>query len=196
MHCGFCGKDELQSITETEHFQYRGNPLEVAGYTYSVCAACGEEIVTPDQMKLNQRLVADAKRRADGFLASAEIRQLRDQLGLSQADAGKVFGGGPNAFYKYENGEVMQSQAVDRLMVLARDDFNTYQRLRAMAGLPELAGRAEQVFAITARSDALLRVIDAVSPPLDVTAQRFLAAVLGETRQMINNVQIPASWVH
>lgn len=194
MHCGFCGKDELQSVTETEHFQYRDKSLEVDGYSYSVCAACGEEVVTPDQMKINQRLVADAKRRADGFLASAEIRQLRDRLALSQADAGKVFGGGPNAFYKYENGEVMQSQAVDRLMVLARDDFNTYQRLRALAGLPELVGRAEQVFVTTARSDTRA-VIDALSQPLDqdtVTVQRFLATVSGQT----NNVQIPANWVH
>ncbi|EQD28578.1 transcriptional regulator, Cro/CI family [mine drainage metagenome] len=167
MHCGFCGKGELQSVAGTERLEYRGQPLKVGGYTYSVCKACSEEVVTPEQMKINQRLVADAKRGVDGFLTSTEIRQLRDRLGLSQADAGKVFGGGPNAFYKYENGEVMQSQALDRLMVLARDDDRTYQRLRGMAGLqniPVAPTTQTRVVLIAIRSDALNCAIDPDKP--------------------------------
>lgn len=196
MHCGFCGKDDLRGVTETEHFEYRGRPLEVGGYTYSVCAACGEEVVTPEQMKLNQRLVADAKRRVDGFLTSTEIRQLREQLGLSQVDAGKVFGGGPNAFYKYENGEVMQSQALDRLMLLARDNEWAYQRLRAIAGLQEMrAAEATQtkVFVITPHGGGPVRVIDADRPVGALDIQALLGAVSNQTKSLVENVQISGS---
>lgn len=198
MHCGFCGKDELRGVTDTEHFEYRGRPLEVAGYTYSVCKACGEEVVTSEQMKLNQRLVADAKRRVDGFLTSTEIRQLRERLGLSQVDAGRVFGGGPNAFYKYENGEVMQSQALDRLMLLARDNVWAYQRLRAIAGLQEMrAAEATQtmVFVITPHGGGPVRVIDADRPvgAPDIVAQAFLGAVSNQTKSLVENVQFSGS---
>ena len=41
-----------------------------------------------------------------------EIRAIRETLGLSQAEAGKVIGGGPRAFTKYEAGAVKPSAAV------------------------------------------------------------------------------------
>ena len=196
MHCGFCGKGKLRGVTQTEHFEYRGRPLEVAGYTYSICEACSEEVVTPEQMKCNQRLVADAKRRLDGFLTSTEIRQLRVQLGLSQIDAGKVFGGGTNAFYKYENGEVMQSQALDRLMVLARDDARAYQRLRDMAGLQEPRPAATQttVVVITPHGSEPVRVTGAASPfsAPHFVQQALLGAVPNQTKYSHNNEQLPA----
>ena len=200
MHCGFCGKDELRGVTGTEHFEYRGRPLEVAGYTYSVCKACKEEVVTPEQMKCNQRLVADAKRRVDGFLTSAEIRHLRESLGLSQVDAGKVFGGGPNAFYKYENGEVMQSQALDRLMLLARDSAWDYQRLRAMAGFQEIRPAATQtkVVAITPHGGGPARVTDAdrfFGAP-DFVQQALLGAVPNQTGTYLYENEQLSTLVH
>ena len=43
------------------------------------------------------------------------------QLGLSQREAGRIIGGGPNAFQKYESGEILASRAVSNLLqVLAR----------------------------------------------------------------------------
>jgi len=59
-----------------------------------------------------------AKRRADGLLSPEEIRHAREALGLTQHKAAEVFGGGRNAFSKYERGEVAQSVAMDRLIRL------------------------------------------------------------------------------
>ena len=39
----------------------------------------------------------------DEKLLPKEIRAIRESLGLSQVEAGKVIGGGPRAFTKYEN---------------------------------------------------------------------------------------------
>lgn len=45
-------------------------------------------------------------------------RRARRTLGLSQEEAARLFGGGRNAFSKYERGEVAQSVAMDRLIRL------------------------------------------------------------------------------
>jgi DNA-binding transcriptional regulator YiaG len=39
-------------------------------------------------------------------LSPADIRRIREKLGLSQAEAGELLGGGPRAFTKYENGTI------------------------------------------------------------------------------------------
>lgn len=200
MHCGFCGKGELQSVAEIEFFEYRGQTLKVAGYTYSICRTCSKEVVTPEQMKINQRLVADAKRSVDGFLTSNEIRRLRERLGLSQVDAGKVFGGGPNAFYKYESGEVTQSLALDRLMMLARDDDKTYQRLRGMAGfqnVPAAPTTQTRVVLIPIRSDAPNCAIDPDKPiAANVISAQALSGVFNQPPSSVENTFSAHTRVH
>lgn len=93
------------------------------------------------QVRRNHARVVDARRRADGLLTGREIRALRKSLGLSQKDASEVFGGGTNAFSKYERGEVVQSVAMDRLLrLVARyplllDDLRGHPGVSSSAGL-------------------------------------------------------------
>jgi len=76
----------------------------------------GADPVLAAQAKRNQVRFADAKRAIDGLLSSADIRKARRYLGLTQHAASSVFGGGLNAFPKYERGEVIQSEAMDKLI--------------------------------------------------------------------------------
>jgi putative zinc finger/helix-turn-helix YgiT family protein len=62
----------------------------------------------------------DSKRLSMGYLVSQEIVNLRNSLNLTQAQAAKAFGGGLNAFSKYERGEVIQSGSMDKLMRMVR----------------------------------------------------------------------------
>jgi len=83
---------------------------------YSLCNKCGADPVLVEQAKRNQVRFSDAKREIDGLLSSADIRKARRYLGLTQHAASSVFGGGLNAFSKYERGEVIQSKAMDKLI--------------------------------------------------------------------------------
>jgi len=65
-------------------------------------------------------------------LSPEEIRTIREGLGLSQAEAGDLLGGGPRAFTKYESGAVKPAAAVVSLLRLL--DANP-------AALNTLAGR-------------------------------------------------------
>src|SRR3546814_19438580 len=47
------------------------------------------------------------------------IRAARQAVGVSQRRAGKIFGGGPTAFYKYETAKAVPSEGMARLLRLA-----------------------------------------------------------------------------
>ena len=76
----------------------------------------------------------------DGALAAEmapeEIRAIRKQLGLSQAEAGELLGGGPRAFTKYEAGAVKPAAAVVTLLHLLERDPTTIRQLQAIKSLP------------------------------------------------------------
>jgi HTH-type transcriptional regulator/antitoxin MqsA len=46
----------------------------------------------------------------------AFIRKTRKKLKLDQQEAAEIFGGGPNAFSRYENGKTRPSQALVQLL--------------------------------------------------------------------------------
>lgn len=75
------------------------------------------------------------KKEVDGLLTGAEVHALREKLGLSQAEAAQVFGGGPVAFSKYENDDVAQSEAMDKLLRLAAELPGVFELLSRRAGL-------------------------------------------------------------
>jgi HTH-type transcriptional regulator/antitoxin MqsA len=91
-------------------------PLKVEGLQGMRCANCGADPVLTPQIRANQILIADAKRASDGLLSGAQIRELRERLGLSQSRAAEIFGGGVTAFSKYERGQVVQSAVMDKML--------------------------------------------------------------------------------
>ena len=55
-------------------------------------------------------------------MAPEEIRAVREQLGLSQTEAGELLGGGPRAFTKYETGTIKPSASVINLLRVLQAD--------------------------------------------------------------------------
>ncbi|RWU12481.1 type II toxin-antitoxin system MqsA family antitoxin [Xanthomonas phaseoli] len=114
--CPACEKGRLEARTGSETIQYGDDQIHVEGIQFSECDLCGEEVVLPIQSKANALLYADAKKIVDGMLACAEIKIFREKWRLSQHDAAAIFGGGKNAFSKYERGEIIHSKSMDLLM--------------------------------------------------------------------------------
>jgi HTH-type transcriptional regulator / antitoxin MqsA len=116
--CPMCEAGELEMITYCDTFQHHGSELVVSGLEGYQCPTCGSDPVFEDQIRRNHSRIVDARRRVDGLLTGTEIRALRERLHLTQKDASERFGGGANAFSKYERGDVVQSVAMDRLLRL------------------------------------------------------------------------------
>ena len=107
---------EPKKANETYH--YKGQPFTLSDIQYSVCRKCEFEVVLPQQTRRNEARVRDEHRRIDGLLTGQEIKAIRKRLCLSQAQAAELMGGGANAFSKYERGEVMQSVAMNQLLLV------------------------------------------------------------------------------
>ena len=134
MKCLICEVGNLIPARRTEALQYKNRVLNVQGFWVSNCDQCGACLVNPSQAKANQRLMADAERQADGVLVGDAIKAVRELMGLNRSEASKVFGGGPNAFSKYERGEIHPSEAVNKLLLLARDIPAVRSKLLINAG--------------------------------------------------------------
>ena len=63
-------------------------------------------------------------------ISPEEIRAIRTDLGLSQVEAGKLLGGGPRAFTKYEAGTVKPAASVVALLRVLEADPNMIHVLR------------------------------------------------------------------
>lgn len=132
--CAECGSSEFKAFAEADEFQRNGQSY-IVDVEYSICNQCGDEVIFSEQIKRNDCLVRDAWRKIDGLLTAQEIVDLRNKLGLTQQDAAKVFGGGINAFSKYERSEVIQSVAMDKLMRAALVFPELFLWLKQQAGL-------------------------------------------------------------
>jgi HTH-type transcriptional regulator/antitoxin MqsA len=113
--CKKCHDGEMVLKTENEELHYRGKPL-VVPLAYHECNSCGFDIVSYELMVERNAIVKEAKRKADGLYSPEGIAAARKRLKLTQAEAADFFGGGRNAFSKYERGEVTQGLALDKLM--------------------------------------------------------------------------------
>lgn len=90
-------------------------------------------------------------------LSPADISAIRLDLALSPAEAGRIFGGGPKAFHKYENGSIKPSQALCRLLLVAHMRPSILELLRGRlaldhAGIERRSSNAEKDQAFFARS--------------------------------------------
>ena len=135
MLCPQCETGQLQPSTFEDDFNHGDGTLHIGDLECYVCDSCGADPVFTNQIRRNQLKITDAKRRHSGLLGGREIRELREQLDLSQQAAFEIFGGGANAFSKYERGEVMQSVAMDRLMKCAAYVPGVLDFLRYEAGM-------------------------------------------------------------
>jgi len=115
--CLACGQGQLAEKTEYNQTEIYGQTLSVP-LRYSVCNHCGAELTSASQSQANKRAMQAAEKQALGLLGGDAIRAFRKQFGLSQQEAAQLFGGGKVGFSRYENDDIVQSQAMDSLLRL------------------------------------------------------------------------------
>jgi HTH-type transcriptional regulator/antitoxin MqsA len=131
--CPLCEGGTLCEHKGFEEQEYRGQTGNIA-FVYSECAVCGSEQANAAQARANKRAMLAFKKEVDGLLTGQEVRAFRKQHHLTQAQAAAIFGGGPVAFSKYESDDVMQSEAMDKLLRVARHIPDALSWLTQRAG--------------------------------------------------------------
>lgn len=67
-------------------------------------------------MQVSDAALKQLKIEAKKLLSPDEVKRIRTKIGLTQQQAGAIIGGGPNAFQKYEAGEVTVSKGISNLL--------------------------------------------------------------------------------
>lgn len=117
MKCPVCGAAELVRDTRDVPFTYKGEATVIPAVTGDFCPACAESVLDMVESRRFGNLVGDFIKQVNativdpGFIAS-----VRKKLALDQREAAEIFGGGVNAFSRYENGKTKPPLALVKLL--------------------------------------------------------------------------------
>ena len=122
MKCPVCGSAELSHETRDMPFSYKGQTTVITGVTGDFCPHCSESILDMDEShRVMHEMQVFTKQINATIIDPSFITQVRKQLKLDQREAAEIFGGGVNAFSRYENGKTKPPLALVKLLkVLAR----------------------------------------------------------------------------
>lgn len=115
-NCPICN-GKLNKKTHKKNMLYKNKNLTIE-MTGDYCDECKEGFYNEEEQSLITNRILLAKRKADNLLTPEHVRRIRKKVKLTQKEAQEIFGGGVNAFSKYERAEVTQPRATDILLRL------------------------------------------------------------------------------
>ena len=116
MKCPNCGAAELVRDTRDIPYTYKGETTVFAGVAGEWCPACGEAVFDAAASRaVSADMKAFAKQVNAAIVDPAFISAVRKKLRLDQQEAAEIFGGGVNAFSRYENGKTKPPLALVKL---------------------------------------------------------------------------------
>jgi len=107
----------LKQIDKT--ISFKGENLDIKFEEY-VCEDCELHVGTVEQTAVIQNLIADAYREKVGLLTGHEIREKREELGISQKELAKRAGVGIASIKRWEKG-IIQTKSMNAALRLAFD---------------------------------------------------------------------------
>ncbi|UXJ53831.1 type II toxin-antitoxin system MqsA family antitoxin [Pseudomonas citronellolis] len=117
MKCPLCGGAELLHETRDLPYAYKGESTLITGVRGEFCPACGEAVLDADESaRVSAQMLAFNKRVNASMVDPGFIAAVRKKLALDQREAAEIFGGGVNAFSRYENGKTRPPLALVKLL--------------------------------------------------------------------------------
>jgi HTH-type transcriptional regulator / antitoxin MqsA len=115
--CGHCGGVVRHFARESFVAELKGRSATAQGLSGWRCTVCNETEFDAESAaryaKAGDDLLSEERARL-----ALEIKRIRTVLRLTQLQAGRITGGGPNAFSRYERGEAKPMPAVLNLLRL------------------------------------------------------------------------------
>ncbi|MGA2249720.1 type II toxin-antitoxin system MqsA family antitoxin [Terracidiphilus sp.] len=116
MKCPVCGAAELVHDTRNIPFSYKGETA-ILKTTGDFCPACGESIHDREDSERVMHEMRHFVRQVNSAIVDpAFIARVRRKLDLDQRQAAEIFGGGVNAFSRYENGKTKPPLSLIKLL--------------------------------------------------------------------------------
>ena len=133
MKCPSCGGAELIQDTRDVPYSYKGESVAVPGVSGQFCPVCGEVLLDGVEGDRYVRLLSDFRREVNAKQVDpAYIASVRKKLKLNQREASELFGGGVNAFSRYETGKTQPPLALVKLFKLLDSHPELLDEVRAV----------------------------------------------------------------
>jgi HTH-type transcriptional regulator / antitoxin MqsA len=117
MKCPSCGGAELTHATRDTPYIYKGEATTIPAVTGGFCSACGEVVLDRENGDRYAELIKLFQRQVNAAYVDPEyIVKVRKKLDLDQRQAAEIFGGGVNAFSRYESGNTKPPLALVKLL--------------------------------------------------------------------------------
>ena len=117
MRCPVCGGAELIRDTRDLPYAYKGETTVISAVTGDFCPVCAESVLdAAESERVMSEMRAFSKQVNAAIVDPGFIASVRKKLALDQREAAEIFGGGINAFSRYENGKTRPPLALVKLL--------------------------------------------------------------------------------
>ena len=117
MKCPCCGAAKLLRETRDIPYSYKGETTTIPDVTGDFCPTCDEVLLDREQGDRYSEWMGSFQRQVNAAYVDPNfIAKVRKKLDLDQRQAAEIFGGGINAFSRYENGKTKPPLSLVKLL--------------------------------------------------------------------------------
>ena len=132
MKCPSCAKAVLVRRTRGMPYTYKGESTTIKAVKGDYCPACGEVVLdAAESARVSAAMLEFNKQVNASIVDPGFIAGVRKKLGLDQREAATIFGGGVNAFSRYENGKTKPPVALVKLLTVLDRHPDLLKEIRA-----------------------------------------------------------------
>jgi len=132
MKCPSCAGGKLVRGTRDIPYAYKGETTTIQAVRGDFCPACGESVhAAAEASRVSAAMLEFNKQVNASIVDPSFIARVRKKLALDQRQAAAIFGGGPNAFSRYENGKTKPPLALVKLLMVLDRHPNLLNEVRA-----------------------------------------------------------------
>ena len=132
MKCPSCAVGKLVRDTRDIAYTYKGETIKIPAVRGDFCPACGESVLTAaESSRVSAEMLEFNKQVNASIVDPGFIARVRKKLALDQRQAAEIFGGGPNAFSRYEHGKTKPPLALVKLLLLLDRHPNLLNEVRS-----------------------------------------------------------------
>ena len=132
MKCPHCGAAELVRDTRDMLYSYQGESTIIPAVTGDYCPECSESVLdAAEAARVSAAGIEFNKQVNAATIDPSFIVKVRQRFGIDQRQAAGIFGGGHNAFSRYETGKARPPVSLVKLLKLLDRHPDLFDEVRA-----------------------------------------------------------------
>lgn len=134
MNCPECDGKMVRDKRDMP-YSYKDDVTVITGVEGDYCTDCDEVVLSLDESRrVSAAMLAFNKHVNAGIVPPEYITAVRRKLQINRREAGEIFGGGPNAFSRYESGRTNPSVPLVMMLRLLDNHPDLWEEVKASKG--------------------------------------------------------------